>query len=722
MKKAIRPISFASFTILLFSTICPTFGATYYVATSGLDTNPGTFAQPWKTIGKAASVMVAGDTTYIRGGTYNVTSSITPTSSGSAGGGYITFSAYQNEVPVIDGGGLNFRVFTLNSAHSYFRWVGLTIQHFSTSGGGGIGIIRDIPLPSVSPHHMEIRNCTFNTSPGASSIKAHGVHDIIFAGSTFSNSKQGIELAVVSREKDYNIQIIDCKFSNMSWEGVVAKAVHDTNYDPIEWCEDVYLTGCESSYNSDDGFDLFGRYFTIEHCIAHHITTGNDRHGFKIYALDLPVDAGRYHADFYRCLVYSNNREGYKLTSLTTEESTDYVKKYRMINCTAAGDSYGISLVTNDIHPMDVIIKNSIISSTTRAWEITGNPVIWSLEEPQITALPSYLTLDSDYNLWYAGANSPINYLGSNYSLAGWQTESGQDGNSISVNPTFDANYHPGNATCIDSGIDVGLPYAGDAPDMGFFESGTVEVNCPATYLTTGENWISIPVTAINDGPYSVFKDLGKWPNRVYHNLYRYNSPTSSSIEYPTYQSDAVQFGKITSGSAYKLILSANQTALRVSGIELSETQTLTIGGSGTRDFYFGDPFNKPLYRSNCRIKNGANEVSLNEAVSNGWVSNPEHFNPTSKSWETAGNILSPWHGYRLTAYTAGELQLVIYYPFMAGDLDNDGDVDYDDLGIMGGNWLDNDCGSIPVGNLDSDCDVDLQDYAILAGNGFTGI
>ena len=334
--------------------------------------------------------------------------------------------------------------------------------------------------------------------------------------------------------------------------------------------------------------------------------------------------------------------------------------------------------------------------------------------------LPSYLTLDSDYNLWYAGANSPINYLGTDYSLAGWQSFSSQDGNSISVNPTFDANYHPTNAACIDSGTDVGLPYAGDAPDMGFYESGTVEVNCPATYLTTGENWISIPVAAINDGPYSVFKDLGTWPNSVYHNLYRYNSQTAGLVEYPTYQSDTVQFGKIIPGNAYKLMLGGNQTTLKVPGIELSETQTLTIGGTGTRYFYFGDPFNKALYRSNCRIKNGSNEVSLNEAVSNGWVSNPEHFNPTSKSWESAGNIFSPWHAYRLQALTSGELQLVIYYP-LAGDLDNDGDVDFDDLGIMSDNWLDNDCGSIPVGNLDSDCDVDFKDYAILAGNWLAG-
>jgi parallel beta-helix repeat protein len=46
-------------------------GNTYYVATNGADANPGTESQPWRTIRKAAGTAVAGDTVYIRGGTYN---------------------------------------------------------------------------------------------------------------------------------------------------------------------------------------------------------------------------------------------------------------------------------------------------------------------------------------------------------------------------------------------------------------------------------------------------------------------------------------------------------------------------------------------------------------------------------------------------------------------------------------------------------------------------
>lgn len=44
--------------------------ATYYVATTGSDSNPGTVKEPWRTIAKAVNAMVAGDTTYVRDGTY----------------------------------------------------------------------------------------------------------------------------------------------------------------------------------------------------------------------------------------------------------------------------------------------------------------------------------------------------------------------------------------------------------------------------------------------------------------------------------------------------------------------------------------------------------------------------------------------------------------------------------------------------------------------------
>ncbi len=57
--------------------------STYFVATNGSDSNPGTIAAPFQTIQHAASIAGPGDTVDIRGGTYR--ESVKPARSGSAG-------------------------------------------------------------------------------------------------------------------------------------------------------------------------------------------------------------------------------------------------------------------------------------------------------------------------------------------------------------------------------------------------------------------------------------------------------------------------------------------------------------------------------------------------------------------------------------------------------------------------------------------------------------
>src|SRR5512136_1705058 len=66
----------------------------YYVAQGGDDSNPGTANQPWQTIQKAANTLVAGDTVYVRSGTYP--EQVIPQNSGSASN-YITYAAHPGE-------------------------------------------------------------------------------------------------------------------------------------------------------------------------------------------------------------------------------------------------------------------------------------------------------------------------------------------------------------------------------------------------------------------------------------------------------------------------------------------------------------------------------------------------------------------------------------------------------------------------------------------------
>ena len=64
---------------------------TYYVATNGNDSNVGNESQPWLTPQKAADTMTAGDTVYVKSGSY--TGQLVITTSGTAGN-LITYSAY----------------------------------------------------------------------------------------------------------------------------------------------------------------------------------------------------------------------------------------------------------------------------------------------------------------------------------------------------------------------------------------------------------------------------------------------------------------------------------------------------------------------------------------------------------------------------------------------------------------------------------------------------
>jgi hypothetical protein len=88
----------------------------YYVATTGLDTNAGTLASPFKTVQKCASVAQAGDTCFIRGGTYRET--VTPGNSGTSAAP-VTFTAYADEEVTISGADIVSGGWSVHSGSTY---------------------------------------------------------------------------------------------------------------------------------------------------------------------------------------------------------------------------------------------------------------------------------------------------------------------------------------------------------------------------------------------------------------------------------------------------------------------------------------------------------------------------------------------------------------------------------------------------------------------------
>ncbi len=101
---------------------------TYYVAPAGSDSNPGTEIKPWKTIQKAANTLVAGETVYIKAGTYK--ERVIPKNSGKAGE-FIVYTAYPKETVTIDGKDISLPQDSIGlfelANKSYIKIIGLKI-------------------------------------------------------------------------------------------------------------------------------------------------------------------------------------------------------------------------------------------------------------------------------------------------------------------------------------------------------------------------------------------------------------------------------------------------------------------------------------------------------------------------------------------------------------------------------------------------------------------
>ena len=75
--------------------------ATFYVATTGNDTNSGTTTNlAWRTVQKAANTLAPGDTALVRGGVYS--EAVRVNVSGNAAS-RITFQNFPGELPIVDG-------------------------------------------------------------------------------------------------------------------------------------------------------------------------------------------------------------------------------------------------------------------------------------------------------------------------------------------------------------------------------------------------------------------------------------------------------------------------------------------------------------------------------------------------------------------------------------------------------------------------------------------
>ena len=207
-------------------------GVTYFVSTTGSDSNAGTSQSPWRHIDYAATKVNAGDTVEVMGGVYNEAVNIR--NSGDATSGHITFMSYPGQTAIVDGTGLKVGnggqsgLFNLVGSHSYIVIQGFEIRNFQSSKKGEVPIGID-----------------FEGSGTQIQILNNHIHDIVQTRKT-CNSANALGVAIygnqapdpignltfVGNEVDHNIT--GCS-ENVSLDGNVqyfveaANTVHDGN-------------------------------------------------------------------------------------------------------------------------------------------------------------------------------------------------------------------------------------------------------------------------------------------------------------------------------------------------------------------------------------------------------------------------------------------------------------------------------------------------------------
>ena len=404
------------FSLLLFLgySVCLS-GQPYYVSTSGSDSNTGSITSPFATIAKAVSAVSAGQTIYVRGGTYNLTATISITKSGTANS-YINLFAYQGERPVLDFSGQTFGSKGISLKGSYWHFRGLDVTN---SGDNGL-----------------------NISGGAFNV---------------------IEFCAFYRNKDSGLQL-----DGGASKDTIKNCDSYFNADPTDYGDadgfavkmDVgsgnYFYGCRSWRNVDDGWDGYLRgaddvSTTLVNCWAFengYFENGTDAgvnangNGFKMGGSD--DKTLRHNFTLKQCLSFNNKAKGF--------DQNNNKGSMTLYNCSGYNNIVANYRITSALDAGKVLtIKNCI--------DLNYDPEIGSFAIQQANSWQLFTSINSSDFV----SVDPSGVTGARKS----------DGSLPDI--TY-MHLTPGDRM-VDAGVNVGLPYAGTAPDLGCFETNLTAVD-----------------------------------------------------------------------------------------------------------------------------------------------------------------------------------------------------------------------------------------------------
>jgi len=468
-------------------------GNTYYVATTGNDSNPGTLSQPWKTIQHAADSVQAGDTVYVRGGVYNKLVRIR--GSGSSDGGFITFSNYPGEFPTVDGKNLNipggqWGLFTIEN-QSYIVINGFEIRNYRTNRTAdtpiGVYVFGSGSNVQIVNNHIHDIVTTAKTNPKKCASNAFG---LTVYGTKAPDSIFG--LAIIGNEVDHLKTGCSESLSvdgNVEHFAITNNLVHDDDNIGIDA---IGFEGVSHDSRYDQARDGEIRGNTIYNITSY----GNPDYG-KQYAADgIYIDGGK------RIIIEQNLVHNVDLGIEVASEHPHHVASQIAVrnNVIYSDNSNGISIGGSDGKKNGgtdhcSVVNNTLFGNGTKGIDnnsgefqiqhhatnnVFENNILYANQQAQF--LNSYASMPTrpsvvDYNLYYskAGAsNGNWTWQGKNFTGYGnYRKRTRLDHDSPKfLDPQFISLGNPINldvqqtSPAVGAGIDLGIDVVG-AVDFG---------------------------------------------------------------------------------------------------------------------------------------------------------------------------------------------------------------------------------------------------------------
>jgi hypothetical protein len=420
----------------------------YYVAPTGSDSNAGTMDAPWATLQKGANTAVAGDTVWIRGGTYKVTTpansgaGINFTKSGTSDTNRIKYWAYPGETPLFDFSNLQISTtgytmgFVVNANYLHFKGLEICCVPMNTSSNNGISVngssAYDI-FEQLDMHHNNGNGIFIGNKSGGGHLvlncDAHDNYD--------PNSSQG-------------------QGQNADGFGVHYQTSGAT----------TIVRGCRAWWNSDDGYDLINQEVpvTVENSWAF-------LNGYADYGATNPADGngngfkmgssqtGVRHL-VQQNVAWKNKASGFYANHSTGGNTwynnTSFMNgtQYNMLASPAGDPNTTITLTGSLAH----IMRNNL-GFPNKNSNMTGVDTMFNSWDLSITPANSDFVSVSDPSVSMKGmAIEGMGAMGPRQA----------DGSL----PNIDFMKLAAMSHMIDKGTNVGLPFAGAAPDLGAYEYG----------------------------------------------------------------------------------------------------------------------------------------------------------------------------------------------------------------------------------------------------------